>query len=446
MVSVSGREVSLRALVEYEVQNAPINLILDRQIGRFQNKMKPVEIAFATEVFYGVIRRLNTIDWLLSPFLRRPMSTLTPWIRNVLRSGTYQIIYLDKVPIRSAVDESVQLARKFGHVGTAGLVNAVLRKMPKTPVFPDPREEVCYLALYKSHPEWMVEKYLHRWGYEFTSSLLSANNTPAPTYLRVNTLKATPNEVRAKLKQEGIESSPGLYLEEALKTSGSSALVRSRAFSDGLFMIQDEASMLPARVLDPKPKETVLDVCSAPGSKSMHLAELMGDEGRVISADVNPNRLKLVSENKKRLGISSVEIICMDAKLAGNTIRQQVDRILVDAPCSGFGTIRRNPDLKWRRTQKDVETLRELQCDILEGVIGLLKPGGVMVYSTCTTEEEENEIQVRRLLERHPELDLDDPARLLPEGLRPATHDKMISTYPHINEIDGFFIARLIKH
>lgn len=136
----------------------------------------------------------------------------------------------------------------------------------------------------------------------------------------------------------------------------------------------------------------------------------------------------------------------MDAKLAGNTIRQQVDRILVDAPCSGFGTIRRNPDLKWRRTQKDVETLRELQCDILEGVIGLLKPGGVMVYSTCTTEEEENEIQVRRLLERHPELDLDDPARLLPEGLRPATHDKMISTYPHINEIDGFFIARLIKH
>lgn len=441
----NGREISLRSLVEFEVRNGPCDSIIDKEITRHRARVRPVEIALATEIYYGVIRRLNTIDWILSGILDRPLGSLTPWIRNVLRTGVYQIVYLDRIPARAAVSEAVKLAKKFGHPGTAALTNAVLRRVPRTPVYPDPAEdEVGFLALLESHPRWMVERWLKRWGRDFTFLLMRANNVPAPTFIRVNRLKTDRERLRSLLEAEGFELSGGRYLNESLEVRGVTAgLSRSRPFLQGLFFIQDEASMLPARLLDPKPGETVIDACSAPGGKATHLAELMGDEGRVIAVDMNPKRLELVKDNSKRLGLSSIETVCMDSRAIGSAMAGRADKVLVDAPCSGLGTIRRKPDLKWRRKPHDIEALSRLQEEILGGVAPAVKSGGVLVYSTCTTEEKENEAQVRKFLDKHPEFELDDPTGFLPQDLVSKKSGDCVVTYPHIHGVDGFFVARM---
>ncbi|HHY38646.1 MAG TPA: 16S rRNA (cytosine(967)-C(5))-methyltransferase RsmB [Clostridia bacterium] len=443
----SGREISLRALVEFEGRNTPCDSIIDKEIKKHGSGVRPVEIALATEIYYGVIRRLNTIDWILSGIVDRPLESLTPWIRNILRCGVYQLVYLSKIPARAAVYEAVKLAKKFGHPGTAALTNAVLRRVPRTPDYPDPKDdETGFLVLSESHPRWMVKRWLARWGYDFTLSLLRANNVPAPTFVRVNRLRTDPERLCCLLRAEGFEVAEGKYLDESLEIKGVTArLSQSASFRRGLFFIQDEASMLPARLLDPKPGETVVDACSAPGGKSTHIAELMGDKGRVIAVDVNPRRLELVKDNSKRLGLTSIETLCVDSSALGRMVAAKADRILVDAPCSGLGTIRRNPDLKWRRKPDDIEALSRLQGEILRSVAPAVKPGGVLVYSTCTTEEEENEAQVRKFLNEHPEFDLDDPAGFLPQDLTLGENKGFIVTYPHIHGIDGFFMARMTR-
>lgn len=444
---ISGREISLRALVEFEGRNTRCDSIIDKEIKRHGRGVRPVEIALATEIYYGVIRRLNTIDWILSGIVDRPLERLTPWIRNILRSGVYQLVYLNKIPTRAAVHEAVKLAKKFGHPGTASLTNAVLRRVPRTPDYPDRNDdETGFLVLKESHPRWMVQRWVKRWGYDFTLSFLEANNVPAPTFVRVNRLKTDPERLCSLLQTEGFEVAKGKYLDESLQITGVTAgLSQSTSFKQGLFFIQDEASMLPARVLDPKPGETVIDACSAPGGKSTHLAELMGDEGRIIAVDVNPKRLELVKDNSKRLGLTSIETLCVDSSRLGRMMAVKADKILVDVPCSGLGTIRRNPDLKWRRKPDHIEALSRLQEEILRNVAPAVKPGGVLVYSTCTTEEEENEAQVRKFLSEHPEFDLDDPTRFLPQDLTLEENRGFIVTYPHIHGIDGFFVARMTR-
>lgn len=447
----TGREAALRALSRVETEHAFAGEALERELaaGRLDKR----ERALATELTFGTLRALGRVDHALAAFLKRPLADLTPWIRNVLRLGAYQLLCLDRIPTSAAVDESVKLARRYGHAGTAGLVNAVLRNLVRQgpPPLPDPRAaadfdaRVAALAVVYSHPRWLVAEWLARFGPDETEALLRANNEPAPVAIRANGLKISPAALRQRLAAEGVTVAPLRYLDDGFVISDFDALTALPSYRDGLFIVQDEAAMLVAHIVDPQPGERVIDACAAPGGKTTHLAELMRDEGEIIAADVEPARLRLVAENCARLGVTCVEPVAVDARRLGRLKPGWADRALVDAPCTGLGTLRRRPDARWRKEASAASALAPLQGEILAGVAPCLKPGGTLVYSTCTLGETENQDVVRAFLADHPEYAPEDLAPWVPAGLREAigADGWWLQTYPHRHGIDGFFVARL---
>lgn len=447
----TAREAALRTLCRVEAERAFAGEALERELaaGRLDKR----ERALATELTFGTLRARGRVDHALAAFLKRPLAELTPWIRNVLRLGAYQLLYLDRVPASAAVDESVKLARRYGHAGTAGLVNAVLRNLVRQgpPPVPDPASaadfdaRVAALAIAYSHPRWLVAEWLARFGPAETEALLRANNQPAPVAIRANGLKTSPAALGQRLAAEGVTVAPLRYLDDGFVISDFDALTALPSYRDGLFIVQDEAAMLVAHVVDPRPGERVIDACAAPGGKTTHLAGLMGDRGEILAADVEPARLRLVVENCARLGVTCVETVAVDARRLGRLKTGWADRALVDAPCSGLGTLRRRPDARWRKEASAAGELAPLQVEILAGVAPCVKPGGTLVYSTCTLGETENQDVVRAFLLDHPEYAPEDLAPWVPAGLREAigADGWWLQTYPHRHGIDGFFVARL---
>lgn len=395
---------------------------------------------------YGSVRRRNTIDWALAPFLRRPAASLDPVVRSILRLGAYQLIYLERVPAAAACNESAQMTRRMGFSSAVGLVNAVLRNLQRAlPLrFPDPGEEpVRYLSLYHSHPEWLVTEWLDCFGYDETQALLAADNLPAPFAVRTNTLKITREELEGSLAAAGISAAParwapeGLYLEKA-------GAPENPLFQEGLYFIQDEAAMLVARALAPSPGGLVIDLCGAPGGKTTHLAALMEGSGRLLAVDIHAHRLVLLAENCQRLGVPNVVGHLADARHLPE-YHGTADFVLVDAPCSGLGVLRRRPDLRWRKTPADMAGLADLQAELLDEAALCLKSGGVLVYSTCTIRPGENELQVARFLARHLDFHRDDLAPHLPEALLTGSETGQLQLLPHRHTTDGFFLARLVR-
>lgn len=441
-----ARELALRALHRVETGDAYASLALEDLFRRHPADRR--ERALATELTFGVLRRRNTLDFLLERFTRRPLADLTPWIRNDLRLGAYQIRHLERVPPAAAIDEAVTLARRFGHAGTAGLVNAVLRAFAAghaAVTFPDAAADpVSHLALVHSHPEWLVRRWLGRYGLDATRAFLEYDNAAPPRVVRANALRATPGALRARLEAEGVTAEPGRYLPEALILTGHPALEDLPAFRDGWFQVQDESSMLAARVVDPRPGETVIDLAAAPGGKATHLAERMGDRGRVIANDLHPGRLALVEENCRRLGITCVEATAGDGRALPDRFAGAADRVLLDAPCSGLGVLNRRPDARWRRREGSIRELAALQRDLLAAAGRLVRPGGVLVYSTCTVEPEENDGVCDAFLAEHPHFTPETLEPFLPPPL--ATADRgasgRLQLLPFRHGVDGFFIAR----
>ncbi|HEY8450023.1 MAG TPA: 16S rRNA (cytosine(967)-C(5))-methyltransferase RsmB, partial [Bacillota bacterium] len=333
----------------------------------------------------------------------------------------------------------------------AGFVNGVLRAIARarsTLPWPDPAQDpVRYLSVRHSHPEWLVRRYLERLGRAETEQLLEANNAAPALTLRVNRLRAEPEQVARALRGAGYQVEAGRYLPEALRVRAQTAPDRLPGFDEGWFTPQDEAAMLVTHVLDPAPGGRVVDACAAPGTKTTHIAEYMGDEGTVVALDVDPERLHRVDENARRLGLRSVRSQVGDARRAAQLLGVEwADRVLVDAPCSGLGTLARRPDLRWRKRPEDIPALAELQGQILDGCAPLVRPGGVLVYSTCTTEPEENEQVIAAFLERWPVF---RPASgvwdriKLPAGADLEAEGKGLQLWPHRHGTDGFFIAKL---
>lgn len=410
-------------------------------------EVKPTEERLAAELGYGTIRHRSRLDWLAEHFSERPKSRIDPPVLNLLRLGLYQLLFMPSIPPYAAVSESVDLAKKFAP-RASGFVNWALRKagpgigdLPRRRDITDPTK---WRATFYSFPLWMTKRWEQRFGARETEAMLAAMNTFPPLDLRVNSLRSDPDKVADQLRREGGQVAQGTYSPVALSVERTGKLTGLPAFREGLIYIQDESSQLPALALAPRKGERILDACAGVGGKATHLAELTGEDAEVIAVDPDGRRLDLLRENVERLGLRSVHCRQGDILDDGFDAGGPYDRILVDAPCSGLGTLRRHPELKWTKRESDPARLAGLQLRLLLRAADLLRPGGLLAYSTCTTEEEENEGVVRLFLRRKPRFRPRPPAEgainrldelLTPEGF--------IATFPHRHGMNGSFVALL---
>jgi len=440
-----ARETALKILYEINQNGAYSNIALNKYLD--DGKLRTIDRAFVTELVYGSVKWKLTIDRIIARYSNIRLEKLSPWILNILRLGTYQILKMTKVPVSASCNESVNLARRYGHKGSAGFVNAVLRNIARSCANLDaPSKEVDligYLSITYSYPEWLVEKIVRIYGEEFAESFLDAGNGTPDTVVRANTLKVSPEELIEKLKDEGVMAVPGKYAEEAVVLKGSASVGKLDAFKNGLFQVQDESSMLAAKVLNPVSGDYVLDACSAPGGKATHMAQLMENKGKIVACDIHEHKIKLIDESAARLGANIIESRLYDVSVPNAEFEGAFDKVLLDAPCTGLGIIRRKPDIKWARKAEDIEGIVALQRRLIRNVSKWVKPGGVMVYSTCTVLPEENECILNDFLMENQDFEADDIRVFVPDGLALKAKGCMLHLYPHTDGTNGFFISRI---
>ncbi|MCA1321350.1 16S rRNA (cytosine(967)-C(5))-methyltransferase RsmB [Bacillus tianshenii] len=437
------RELALEALINVEKKQAYSNLLINNYLE--SGKLNKKDSGLFTEIVYGTIQRTMTLDYYLAPFIVK-QKKLEDWVKVLLRLTLYQMLYLDKVPARAAIFEAVEIAKKKGHKGVASVVNGVLRSIQRqgVPDLEKMKDDVDRISIATSHPRWMVEKWIAEYGVENTERMCEMNLVPPSQTARVNTAKATVEEVIAMLRAQGFDVDKGEVAQESI-VSNKGNLAYSNAFKNGFITIQDESSMLVARALGAEPGQTVYDSCAAPGGKTTHIAEMMKGTGTVISTDLHDHKVKLIKEQADRLDLSNIEVKAMDSRKAQEAFQKEMfDKILVDAPCSGFGVIRRKPDLKYTKTMQDVKQLATIQSAILDEVAPLVKKGGTLVYSTCTIDKEENTEVVKAFLENHEDFEIDMSINeLVPQKIQTYIQDGMLQLLPHYYGTDGFFIVRL---
>lgn len=449
MSNVTAREMALKTLKAVEEEGAYANLELNKVLERY--KPSKLDRAFATEIVYGTLRTLNTLDWVISRFLQQPLASQTPWVRNILRLATYQLMYLNKVPAAAACNEAVELAKKYAHGGIVKFVNGVLRNITRNLdkiEFPNIDEDpISHIALKYSHPRWMVERWLKEYGLNETIALCTANNQTPPNTVRANTLRITRENLIEQFQQEGVKAQKTSYASEGLNIDGFMSVRTLKTFQAGLFQIQDESSMLVGHALNPAHGSRVIDAAAAPGGKSTHIAQLMKNTGVILSYDIHPHKIKLIQENARRLGVINVKAVVGDAREMPADLENWADYVLLDAPCSGLGVLRRRPDSRWRKEAYQISTIVRLQRDMLESVCKCVRPGGVLLYSTCTITHEENLGQVMAFLKEHNEFVLEDLTPLLPANManEPGVKKGYLQLLPHVHGMDGFFMARMRK-
>lgn len=443
---MKAREIAYRILLDIE-EGSFANIKLDEYMRN--NEISRLDKAFITELVYGTVKYQLTLDWIIDQLIDKK-NKLKKGPRIILRLAFYQLKFMDKVPPSAATNEAVKIAKKLFHKGVAGLINGVIRnylRNPKRVVWPDKEKDpILYLSVFYSHPEWMIERWLKRYGFLNTEKICKFNNKPAELWIRTNTLKCTRESLQQNLIDEGCEVEESNKTPEGLLLKKTATLSSLKAFQKGLFLVQDESSMMVAHIVNVKPNDEVLDVCAGPGGKSTHLAQLMENKGKIIACDVYNHRLKLIKDNASRLGIGIIETIIQDATKIGENKKKCFSRILVDAPCSGLGVLRRRPDARWRKTKKDINVLAALQREILENIISLLAPGGEMIYSTCTIEPEENIDMIRSILSKHQELKPIDLTKRIPYKPQSEEEENELKMgyrqyLPSSDDMEGFFIA-----
>jgi len=452
-VTASNGETSVRRLaseilLKVDIQKAYADILLDQGIKT--QGLQQRDRALLTELVYGTLRWRGAIDARLSHHLRRPLAKTDPFIRNLLRVTLYQLHFLAKIPDYAAVNEAVQIAKKHKGGKVAGFVNGALRnclRRNSDSATPHPSDDsIATLTVDYSHPEWLAESWLEYFGLEDAKALMRANNERSPLVLRVNTLKSDRRALLDFFEENGVTAVATQWSPEGVWVQSGSAVDGIPGFHQGLFQVQGEASQLMAHLLGPQPGERVLDACAAPGGKSTHIAELMKDAGEVTAVDISTRGIEKIRDNATRLGLTSIRALRADAsrEFAGSYVGY-FDRALVDAPCSGLGTLRSHPEIKWHRNLTDIERLSRLQTKIVDRVAPCLKPGGVLLYSTCTLTGSENEQVVERFLRTHGEFELENAAGYLPEQAKPMVQGSYFMALPHRHNTDGFFAARMRK-
>lgn len=407
--------------------------------------------ALLTELVYGVVRWQGRLDWYIDRLSTTRSDKIAPAVRVLLRMALYQILFLDRIPNHAAVNEAVDIAKTSQPPHVIRFINAILREAVRKDGkwdYPDPREgQAEHLAVMTSHPVWFVLKLFDQIGPEETKLFCESNNRIAPAVFRVNTLKASSNEVMESLRAEGVDATHSPWLDEALRVLAPRRdMTATAAYQQGWIQPQDEASQIVSRLLDPKPGERVLDLCSGFGIKASHIAILMKNEGEVLSVDKSAWKLEELQRNAQRQGLSIILTLAEDIlKLQPQSIGL-FDRVLVDAPCTGLGTIRRKPDIKWRSHIKDPYRLSRLQEELLSHASQFLKAGGALVYATCTVFTDENESVVQHLSESHPELAIEPAAENLPVACREMVSGPYFRSWPQKHDVDGFFSVRWRKN
>jgi 16S rRNA (cytosine967-C5)-methyltransferase len=412
--------------------------------------LTPLDRSFLTELTYGVLRWRGKLDWMIRSFSKVPFEKIELEVLNILRLGFYQILFLSRTPSPAAVNESVELAKRIRGRGGAGFVNAILRSAirQKDEIrYPEISENpALHISVVQSHPLWLVQRWVKEMGVEETLKVCTFNNQISPLTLRTNSLKMRRKDLMEKLKEKELKPFPATFSEEGIVLQDPPPTSELPFIKEGLYIIQDEASQLVASILDPKPDERILDGCAAPGGKTTHMAQKMENRGEIYALDLSKGKLDLIEEMCQRLGIEIVKTIKGNAA-KGLPIPEglRFNRVLADVPCSGFGTLRRNPDLKWKKKEEDIRRLSELQSSILRNLSGYVEEGGILVYSTCTVFHEENEDVVEKFLDEHPEFGLDPIDEVLPEECHIFIENGYFKTYPPKDEMDGFFVARMVK-
>ena len=436
------RGLAVKILNRVERSDSYLDKLLDNEMR--DSELNGPDKALLFEIVHGVVRWMGRLDWVLNGFYKGQFSKAIPNLKNGLRVALYQILFLDRVPDHAAVNEAVEFVKKLQGQKPADLTNAILRNIIRSKNairFPDPNEDLLgYLSAYYSHPSWMVKRYLNRFGREATENLLAANNEKPYLTLKINSLKVSSEEFNRLLHTVNLKYTSGKYLPEFFKLHNLTNITAWKYFAEGFFNIQDESAGIACRLLDPQPGMRVLDLCAAPGGKTIFIASLMQDKGELVALDRYESRLDIMKKNITRMNFKCVKTIAIDAL---EYQENNFDRVLADVPCSGTGTLSKKPDIKWKRDLLDIQKMTVLQGKLLAKASKLVKPGGIVVYSTCSIEPEENFNIVEKFLQANPEFILLNAKEVFPESL--VDENGCTQTLPHIHFMDGAFAAKLMK-
>ncbi len=414
------RETALRILLEITEKGAYADLAVKN--GLASSKLERRDKALATSLVYGTVQNVRFIDYQIEAVSARPVKSLTPAIREILRMAVYQLRFMDRIPSRAAVNEAVNMAKRHAY-SASSYVNGVLRNILRRG-FQLPTNLKERLAVEYSYPDFLVDMWMQQFGAVECEALLKAGNAVPPLSIRVNPLKTTIGEIESVCKAHKTATPYGLHIEEP------SNIAETDMFREGLLSIQDIGAQMASLTLDPHSGDRVLDMCAAPGGKTTHMAELMQNEGEIMAWDIHAHKTELIRKNANRLGISIINVKTQDARALDTACIGYYDKVMVDVPCSGLGIIRKKPDIKWQRTMEDSKALAKTQEAILETAAKYVRDGGDLLYCTCTINRIENEDVVDAFLEKHPEFSLFEPYRQL---------------LPHKDNTDGFFIAKIRK-
>jgi 16S rRNA (cytosine967-C5)-methyltransferase len=440
------RLLALRVIERVSSAGAYADILLNASLGR--STLNAPDRAFATDLVYGTLRWRGKIDYYLSHFVDQDLAKLEPLVASTLQLGAYQLLCTKRVPVSAAVDQSVRCIRAAGMDRATGLVNAVLRRLSlehQKIVLPSAHDDpIAHLTHALSLPRWLAERWIEHFGVDDAVALAIACNEPPPLTVRANRARGDAGELLQDLREDFPNATACRFARDGIVLGRKGNPARDQGFLAGRFTVQDEASQLVVALLDPQPGERVLDICAAPGGKTTAIAERVGPSGCVVAVDRNTRRLDLVQRAVRRLGLKGIRTVARDAtrSLAELAPEGGFDRILVDAPCSGLGTLRRNPDAKWRVREGDPARLAEIQRALVGSASAVLRPGGALVYSTCTVLAEENEEIARHFL--HGPRDFAPiPKDAVPDEVKTvAGPDGFLRTFPHIHDTDGFFAAR----
>lgn len=442
MIVINPREVCASVLEDIFVNGSYSNIALKKALKQ-NGAMPQRDRAFVTENVNGTLRNIIYIDYVINSFSNTKTVKMKPYIAAVLRSAVYQIIFMD-VPQSAAINEGVKLIKRRGLGGLAGFSNAVLRKIADNYNNIDlPKDSAECISVKYSHPLWLVKMWLSYYGEDFTKELCKSNCGKPPVTICLNTLKTDMKGLCDSLSKDGVEHKAGRYLKNSITISKVSDIASLEAFKKGYFHVQDESSSLAVNVLSPKEGEKILDVCASPGGKSVLIAEMMNNKGIVVSRDIFDHRLELINDSASRLGINIIQTQNQDAAVFNPEDVEKYDRIIVDAPCSGFGLMRKKADIRLKKDGNDIDSLIKLQRDILSTVWKYVKKGGVLVYSTCTISKKENQNNVKWFLENFP-FEAENIQNYLPDNIKaPDGESGFIQLFTNVHGTDGFFIARL---